>query len=67
MSFCVSAALLSSVAEPIAVVVAMLHYPDVMKKAQAELDSVVGPHRLPGFADYENLPYIQAVIRETLR
>ena len=45
----------------------MLHYPEVMKKAQAELDSVVGPARLPGFDDYEMLPYIQAVVRETLR
>ena len=27
--------------------VAMLHYPDVMRKAQAELDKVIGSDRLP--------------------
>ncbi|KAI9449498.1 cytochrome P450 [Lactarius psammicola] len=46
---------------------AMTLYPDVMKKAQAELDAVVGPHRLPTFADWENLPYLDAVSKEVLR
>ncbi|KAI9448529.1 cytochrome P450 [Lactarius indigo] len=46
---------------------AMTLYPDVMKKAQAELDAVVGPHRLPTFADWENLPYLDAVCKEVLR
>ncbi|KAG6813351.1 hypothetical protein H0H92_011899 [Tricholoma furcatifolium] len=47
--------------------VAMLHYPDVMRKAQAELDSVVGPGRLPGFEDQASLPYMQAMIKEITR
>ncbi len=46
---------------------AMTLYPDVRKKAQAELDAVVGPHRLPTFADWENLPYLDAVRKEVLR
>ncbi|KIX09246.1 uncharacterized protein Z518_00325 [Rhinocladiella mackenziei CBS 650.93] len=46
---------------------AMLLYPDVMKKAQAELDSVVGSTTYPGFLDKERLPYVDAVIKETLR
>ncbi|KAK0240852.1 cytochrome P450 [Armillaria nabsnona] len=46
---------------------AMLHYPAVMKKAQAEIDSVTGPERMPGFKDFDALPYIQAVIKETMR
>ncbi|TFK78780.1 cytochrome P450 [Polyporus arcularius HHB13444] len=46
---------------------AMLHYPDVMRKAQAELDNVVGQDRLPDYQDREKLPYIQALINETLR
>lgn len=45
----------------------MLHYPEVMHKAQAELDSVVGISRIPDFSDKPQLPYIQAVVNETLR
>ena len=45
----------------------MTLYPDIVKKAQAELDAVVGPHRLPTFADRENLPYVGAVLKEVLR
>ncbi|TFY58370.1 hypothetical protein EVG20_g8174 [Dentipellis fragilis] len=46
---------------------AMLHYPDVMKKAQAELDSVVGRERLPTFEDEDFLPYCGALIKEVTR
>ena len=42
-------------------------HPDAQKKAQAELDAVVGPHRLPEFSDLKSLVYVNAVIRETLR
>lgn len=45
----------------------MLHYPEVMRKAQAQLDAIVGSERLPDFEDEENLPYVKAVINETLR
>ncbi|KAI0634017.1 CyP450 monooxygenase [Trametes polyzona] len=46
---------------------AMACYPDVQKKAQEELDAVVGPHRLPTFDDYESLPYVRALAKECLR
>jgi cytochrome P450 len=46
---------------------AMITCPDVQHRAQAELDSVVGRGRLPTFADAPHLPYVQAVIKETLR
>ncbi|KAL1843232.1 hypothetical protein VTJ49DRAFT_2563 [Mycothermus thermophilus] len=36
-------------------------------KAQAELDRVVGPDRLPTFDDLPRLEYIRAVVAETLR
>ena len=45
----------------------MLHFPDVQKRAQAELDAVVGHDRMPEFEDRDNLPYIRALINETLR
>ena len=45
----------------------MALYPEVQKKAQAEIDSVVGPNRLPDFHDRPSLPYINAVVKESLR
>ena len=41
--------------------------PDVVKKAQAELEAVVGPHRLPNPKDQESLPYVNAIVLESLR
>ncbi|KAF8874751.1 cytochrome P450 [Infundibulicybe gibba] len=46
---------------------AMALYPDVQRKAQAELDSVLGKNRLPEFSDRDSLPYVNAVIKETMR
>ncbi|KAG1788818.1 cytochrome P450 [Suillus plorans] len=46
---------------------AMVSYPYVQKRAQAEIDSVVGRDRLPTFEDRASLPYVESVIRETLR
>ena len=45
----------------------MLIRPEVQIKAQAELDQVVGPHRLPTLDDRHNLPYITAIVKETMR
>ncbi|KAI0330486.1 cytochrome P450 [Cubamyces sp. BRFM 1775] len=41
--------------------------PEVQRKAQAELDSVVGPHRLPDFEDRDALVYINAIVKESVR
>lgn len=46
---------------------AMALYPEVQKMAQTELDSVVGTDRLPSFDDSSQLPYVSAVLMETLR
>jgi cytochrome P450 len=46
---------------------AMTLFPDVQKKAQAEIDAVIGPDRLPSFADQDSLPYIDALAKEALR
>jgi cytochrome P450 len=45
---------------------AMALYPEVQKKAQAELDQVLGG-RLPEFNDRPNLPYINAILKECIR
>jgi 26-hydroxylase len=45
----------------------MIHNPEVRKKIHDELDTVVGPHRLPCSADMVNLPYTQATIYEVMR
>ncbi|KAH9058060.1 cytochrome P450 [Lactarius vividus] len=46
---------------------AMVTYPEVQKRAQAELDAVVGRSRTPTFADLQHLPFICAMVKETLR
>ncbi|KAN0132230.1 Cytochrome P450 [Lactarius tabidus] len=46
---------------------AMVTYPDVQKRAQAELDAIVGRTRIPTFADFQHLPYIRAMVKEMLR
>jgi cytochrome P450 len=45
----------------------MVLNPEVQKRAQAEIDRVVGSDRLPDFGDRVSMPYIEAVLRETLR
>jgi hypothetical protein len=42
-------------------------HPDAQKRAQDEIDRVVGTERLPNFEDRESLPYNEALWRETLR
>ncbi|KAJ6585681.1 cytochrome P450 [Mycena capillaripes] len=46
---------------------AMLSFPEVQRLAQKELDAVIGRARMPTFADYHSLPYMRALIKETLR
>lgn len=45
----------------------MTVFPEVQKKAQEEIDRVIGKDRLPTLADRENLPYIEATVKEVLR
>lgn len=39
----------------------MTLFPEVLQKAQDEVDRVVGRDRLPEFSDRDNLPYITAL------
>ncbi|RXW18763.1 hypothetical protein EST38_g7088 [Candolleomyces aberdarensis] len=48
-------------------ITAMATYPEVQEKAQAEMDKIVGPGRLPDFGDRNDLIYIKALIIELLR
>jgi cytochrome P450 len=45
----------------------MITNPDIQLRAQDELDAIVGRSRTPTFADAPSLPYIQAIVKETLR
>ena len=45
----------------------MTCFPDVQRKAQAEIDAVIGEGRLPTIADRDRLPYLHATMLETLR
>ncbi|GBE78227.1 Multifunctional cytochrome P450 monooxygenase af510 [Sparassis crispa] len=46
---------------------AMTVYPEVLERAQAEIDKVVGRDRLPDFSDRDSLPYIDWIVWECLR
>jgi cytochrome P450 len=48
-------------------IMAMALYPEVQRKARAELDRVLDLDRLPTFADRNSLPYIRALCLEILR
>ncbi|KAF6756369.1 cytochrome P450 98A3 [Ephemerocybe angulata] len=50
-----------------ALVFAMAAYPEVQKKAQAEIDLVIGNDRLPTLSDRESLPYVAAIVKEVSR
>ncbi|KAI5117354.1 hypothetical protein M0805_002464 [Coniferiporia weirii] len=48
-------------------VLAMTLYPEYQKRAQDELDAVVGKDSLPTFEDRPSLPFIEALCKEVLR
>ena len=45
----------------------MTLYPDIQKRAQAEIDQVIGNDRFPTFEDRPHLPYVEAVVKEIFR
>lgn len=46
---------------------AMVLHPECQKRAQEEIDSVIGSGRLPEFSDRESLPYMECILQETMR
>ncbi|KZT28780.1 cytochrome P450 [Neolentinus lepideus HHB14362 ss-1] len=45
----------------------MMLYPEAQKKAQAEIDAVIGNDRLPSLSDRDQLPYVGALVKEVFR
>ncbi|KAK1412880.1 hypothetical protein QVD17_34463 [Tagetes erecta] len=45
----------------------LINHPNIMKKAVEEIDRFVGKSRLLQESDIPNLPYLQAIVKETLR
>lgn len=48
-------------------ILAMLKFPEAVRRAQAEIDRVVGTDRLPRFEDRKQLPYVDALCTEVSR
>ncbi|KZT12937.1 cytochrome P450 [Laetiporus sulphureus 93-53] len=51
----------------ISFILAMVVHPDVYRKAQVEMDAVVGRSRLPNLDDRLALPYLECVLKEVYR
>ena len=47
----------------------MTLHPEVLAKAQREVDSVIGtdPERLPMLEDRKDLPYVECIVKELYR
>ncbi|KZT28782.1 cytochrome P450 [Neolentinus lepideus HHB14362 ss-1] len=45
----------------------MMLYPEAQTKAQAEIDAMIGNDRLPSLADRDQLPYVDALVKEVFR
>ncbi|KIJ57779.1 hypothetical protein HYDPIDRAFT_34800 [Hydnomerulius pinastri MD-312] len=50
-----------------AFMMAMIIFPSVQEKAQAEIDRITGGSRLPDFSDRDDMVYMEATYREVLR
>ncbi|TFY59702.1 hypothetical protein EVJ58_g5618 [Rhodofomes roseus] len=45
----------------------MMKHPDVQRRAQQEIDQVIGDERLPVYGDRPQLPYVESLLKELLR
>ncbi|WOL20707.1 Cytochrome P450 [Canna indica] len=45
----------------------LINHPNILHKARDEIDAVVGKNRLVEESDIPNLPYLQAIVKETMR
>uniref|UniRef100_A0A1Y1K2G7 Cytochrome P450 n=1 Tax=Photinus pyralis TaxID=7054 RepID=A0A1Y1K2G7_PHOPY len=49
------------------VILALVKFPQVQRRAQREIDGLTGSERLPQFEDRDQLPYVNGVVKEALR
>ena len=66
-SECCLSSILKTLASIGICILALLNHPEVLKKAQAEIDSVLKPGTLPDFDDEALLTYVTAVVKESMR
>ena len=45
----------------------MIRHPEVAKKAQVEIDEIIGNDRLPTLQDRADLPYTDCILKEVFR
>lgn len=45
-------------------ILVLLANPDCQRRAQAEIDAVIGSERFPELKDFHQLPYVQALVKE---
>ncbi|KJZ79251.1 hypothetical protein HIM_01402 [Hirsutella minnesotensis 3608] len=48
-------------------ILAMVKSPEVQRKAQEEIDQIIGNNGFPSFKDRARLPYVNSVVKECLR
>ena len=48
------------------IILAMRVYPEAQRKAQEQVDRVIGNNRLPTLSDRPLLPYVEAIVLEAL-
>jgi len=57
----------TSISSALAMILGLTMNPHLQRRAQKELDAVVGVGQLPTTEDVRHLPFIQAIVKETLR
>ncbi|KAF2774010.1 putative cytochrome P450 oxidoreductase [Teratosphaeria nubilosa] len=48
-------------------IMALAKHPEVQRKARAEIDAICSPDKAPTFDDFDQLPYINCIVKEGLR
>lgn len=57
----------TTVSASMSFVIAMLQYPEIQARAQAEIDEVTRGERLPKISDRDSMPYVGRIVQEVLR